>query len=304
MVNGKTTDAQIDVLPVEQKNTAIQYLDLMGKPEQNIVYQGSPGKNDIVQPYIYDNLGRESQKYLAYTDNGDNSFKPTAITNQTAFYQNLKDDNRSYTQTEFEASPIGRPIKQYHIGSLYHPTVSDPSFNSQVQYGTNVINEIIRWDYDATTGKATGTSFYPTNSLFVTTSIDAGLMKTKTYKNQGGQVVCSKVQKKYNDESTYLTTYYVYDDFGNTRFIVPPMAVNSLAQVSNVLTWNDSFCQNWLFAFQYDIRQRPIAKIKPNGGITNVVYDPLDRPILTQDAVQAVSNEWSFINRDYALEIN
>ncbi len=296
LVSGLTTDPQIDVLPVEQKSTATQYLDLMGKPDQTIIYQGSPTKKDLIKPYIYDNLGRQSQIHLGYTAGSDNSFKVNPITDQTAFYQNLKSDAGSYGTIQFENSPLGRPVKQFQVGTAPQ-TNGDQALSASVQYATNAANEIIKWDVDAT-GQASGTAFYTASSLSLITTTDAGLMKSKTYKNLSGQVVCSKVQKVYNDETQYLTTYYVYDDFGNLRFIVPPMAVNNLAAQNNILNWNDPFCQNWLFAFQYDIRQRPIAKSSPNGGITYLIYDPLDRPILSQDQVQAALKQWTFIKYD------
>ena len=57
--------------------------------------------------------------------------------------------------------------------------------------------------------------------------------------------------------------------------------------------------QPFTFRYRYDGRGRQIAKQVPGqDGESVVVYDALDRPVLTQDAAQRTRNEWGFTKYD------
>ena len=74
------------------------------------------------------------------------------------------------------------------------------------------------YDYtDSTTGKQ--------SQLIVNETIDEHKNKTLEFVNKEGQVVLKKVQESDN---SFLSTYYVYDDFGNLRYVLPPKAVEEL----------------------------------------------------------------------------
>ena len=54
-----------------------------------------------------------------------------------------------------------------------------------------------------------------------------------------------------------------------------------------------------LFRYRYDGRGRVLAKVVPGqAGETQLVYDALDRPVLSQDASQRLRNQWSFTKYD------
>src|SRR4030043_1494464 len=46
---------------------SMQYFDGLGRPLQTIYYKNSPTQKDIIQPFEYDQYGREIVQYLPYT---------------------------------------------------------------------------------------------------------------------------------------------------------------------------------------------------------------------------------------------
>lgn len=62
------------------------------------------------------------------------------------------------------------------------------------------------------------------------------------------------MQRVLNDETSYLFTWYVYDDFGNLRFMIPPEAfnpeaLNNLPAANYTFVYDDVVCRRWVFAY-------------------------------------------------------
>ncbi|MFI5161976.1 MAG: DUF6443 domain-containing protein, partial [Sphingobacteriales bacterium] len=111
----------------------IHYIDGLGRPLQTVQIKGSPGFNDVVQPFAYDQFGREINKYLPYTSaTNDGSYKADALvtspTSQPSFFINPPSGvgQISYpsAQTSFEASPLNRPIEQGAPGTPWQLSTS------------------------------------------------------------------------------------------------------------------------------------------------------------------------------------
>ena len=86
---------------------SIQYFDGLGRPLQNITIRMSPSHHDMIQPFAYDQFGRESIKYLPYVSLEDNGrIRQHAIEEQPGFYHrpetNIPVDNDPISQTIFE----------------------------------------------------------------------------------------------------------------------------------------------------------------------------------------------------------
>lgn len=106
-----------------------------------------------------------------------------------------------------------------------------------------------------------------------------------------------RVVATYAPASQWLATYYAYDDFSRLRAVIPPKAAALLAM--NGWTTTAAAVTSLLFRYRYDARGRQIAKQMPSqDGEQQVVYDQLDRPILTQDAQQRTRQEWSWVKYD------
>ncbi|MCH2195209.1 DUF6443 domain-containing protein, partial [Kordia sp.] len=140
-------------------------------------------------------------------------------------------------------------------------------------------------------------SYYPTGELTKTITKDENWKKnqeyptdhtTEEYTNKSGQVLL----KRTYDGAQTLDTYYVYDKFGNLTYVLPPMA--SAQPDINANNTIEKYC----YQYKYDHRNRLIEKRIPGKGWEYIVYDKLDRPILTQDVNLRGSNTWLFTKYD------
>ncbi len=133
-------------------------------------------------------------------------------------------------------------------------------------------------------------------------------------------------------------TYYVYDKHGNLSYVIPPKAVdvinpnnvvstinstdvvnsgNSLSlSATNTVTLSDGFIAHsgstfsatiedpqavlneLCYQYKYDHRNRLVEKKIPGKDWEYIVYDKLDRPIMTQDANLRDNDEWLFTSYD------
>ncbi|AFD06646.1 RHS repeat-associated core domain protein [Solitalea canadensis DSM 3403] len=276
----------------------IQYFDGLGRPLQTVQTKGSPLFNDIVQPFEYDAFGREAKKYLPYVGGTNGSYKTDALTAGAGvgnFYsltgQNYPSTGCPFAETQFEASPLNRVEQQGAAGEawqLLNAAITESGHTIKTEYGTNVANEVKLWALKADGTGATATAtFYEPNQLYKTTLTDENGNKTIEYKDKEGKVVLKQAEGG-------LQTQYVYDDFGNLRYVIPP------AVTATTITENDATFNELIYAYHYDGRQRVVEKKIPAKGWEFIVYNKLDQVVLTQDAVQRAksADEWLFTKYD------
>ena len=124
----KNTNA-VDGLSVitGQKSENIQYLDGLGRPFQAVQKQNSPATNDVVQPIVYDELGRNLRSLLPYTVSNTNpgearsnaSLEVFQFYNNTAQANVLAQTQFPYTETLVENSMVDKVIKQLAPGESW-----------------------------------------------------------------------------------------------------------------------------------------------------------------------------------------
>jgi len=97
----------------------------------------------------------------------------------------------------------------------------------------------------------------------------------------------------------WLCTYYVYDDLGNLRFVIPPKAVDwlSVNGWAFAVSGGDQVASELCFRYEYDERGRMVVKKVPGKSEDWMVYDVRDRQVFSQDGNQRTLNQW--INTQY-----
>jgi RHS repeat-associated protein len=288
-----------------------KFLDGLGRPLQIVSRQSSPTAKDVVAPVEYDEFGREVYKYLPYvqtTGTNNGFFKLNPFNEQTAFYQSstynpdLTNEQVFFSQTNYESSPLNRVTKSMAPGNSWTGT----SKGTIVDYQVNTVNDnVIIWSIgydilnnindDATSIPIAG-SPYGQGELFKNVRTDENNNAIVEYKDKHGQVVLKKVQAGNNaaqDKTGYtgfLSTYYIYDDLNQLRCVIPPKAVEGM--LPNNWSLNVDIIKELCFRYEYDTRQRIIAKKVPGAGWVYMVYDKRDRLVFTQDANLRDKNQW------------
>jgi RHS repeat-associated protein len=298
----------------------VTYFDSLGRPMQNVAIQNSKDREDIITHIEYDDFGRQDKEYLPYvneTDSTDSGAIQTGDVGLAAknYYENKYPDDflntitttdvNAYSKKGFDNSPLNRVIEQAAPGEDWK--LGD-GHGITFEYDTNTSTEVKL--YSVTISLADST-YTPT--LELDTSVNSGnynigeLYKTITkdenwtsgldhtteeFKNKQGQVV---LKRTYNSQDPH-DTYYVYDDYGNLTYVLPPLMDVSQISISGIRSKLNDFG----YQYKYDYRNRLIEKKIPGKGWEYIVYDKLDRPILTQDAVQEakIEKEWLYIKYD------
>ncbi|MDR2274871.1 MAG: RHS repeat-associated core domain-containing protein [Sphingobacterium sp.] len=305
---------------ISEENQSIQYFDGLGRNIQQVEIMASPTYKDIVQHKEYDNQGRESINYLPHAKNvsGDGAFNPNARYDQLAYYSEngswdlaVVKTNFPYAATLFENSPLNRVLEQGAPGASWQLGVMGvPGGGHTVRtvYGSNVesTQELVRlWivDYnsDGIPTGAKGTGKYSAGRLSKTTIRDENWISGKAgtvdeYKDFDDRVVLKRVWNvNPSTKAEYpLDTYYVYGNFGNLCYVIPPaVKATSFTELAT-----DANFDKYIYAYRYDERKRMIWKKIPGKGPEYFVYNKNDQLVFTRDAEQLKRGEWGVIKYD------
>jgi RHS repeat-associated protein len=301
------TDAAIvPTRAVEEVKTSTAYVDGLGRPLQAVSKQASPNKKDVVSATVYDALGRETLKYLPFTstttaggteitDNG--SFKLNPFQQQQTFMAaqyGSQNETFYYSQTDYEPSPLNRPVKSFAPGNSWvgsRGTASEKSVQQQYQY--NTVNDAVKiFTIAAAQGSMPATiANYTAGQLYKNIMIDERGKQVVEFKDKEGNVILKKVQAANavtDGPVGWLSTYYIYDDFNQLRFVLPPKATEAFLLNTAIGTFADELC----FRYEYDYRHRMIIKKVPGAAEVWMVYDARERLVMMQDGNLRTSGKW------------
>ena len=284
----------------------VTYFDGLGRAKQGIAIKQSASKNDIITHMEYDNVGRLAKEYLPYTPsslevNGAFIDKTTARNGTNSYYNSnyavdLDTSNPNpFSEILFDAVLMDRPLKEASPGKDWR---IGGGHEIEYDYETNSAGEVAYFKVNTTVGGVFTPSLvqngtYAANQLFKNIIKDEnhiGTEKnhtTEEFINKQGQVVLKRI---YNNDISH-DTYYVYDDFGNLTYIIPPK-VNTSDGVS--VEELSELC----YQYVYDFKNRLIEKQLPGRGREYIVYNNSNLPILTQDTNLKAQNKWHFTKYD------
>lgn len=274
------------------------------------ILDGHTGK-DIITHFEYDNLGRHDKEYLSYAKaTNDGLFRSDALSSTNNFYYTQKYENTTnpYSMKQFNDSPLNRIIKQAAPGAswaLGNGNEVEFEFNSNTT-GDNIKKyEVSFLSSDFTPTLIVDSNNYAANTLYKSIIRDenhVGTTKNHTieeFKDKLGRAILKRSFADTEVNGVPQTqvahdTYYVYDYFGNLTFVLPPKSEPSNG-LPTVQTLNE-LCYQYI----YDEKNRLIQKKIPGKGWEYLVYDNLDRPVLSQDDVQRneSTKEWLFTKYD------
>ncbi|WP_299260850.1 DUF6443 domain-containing protein [uncultured Aquimarina sp.] len=301
---------------------SITYFDGLGRATQQIGIKASSDKKDIVTYMEYDTYGRQAKQYLPFERQNEvigsyntvdvitdiNSYYKTKYPND--FIGMAEADVNAYSETIFEKSPLSRSLKQAAPGlDWIAKTTGDDHTIKLDRRANNAADDVVYFRVNFTDGNTEAPSLvkvgdYPDNELFVNitkdenwTTGDGDNHTTQEFTDKSGRVI---LKRTFNSSPSgggaaggAHDTYYVYDDFGNLTYVIPPKV--TLSATDGV---SPEELAELCYQYTYDYRNRLIEKKIPGKGWEYIIYNKLDQPIMTQDANQKTKNEWLFTTYD------
>ena len=319
------TSATIGSATAGQKVETVQYFDGLGRPIQSVgIRQGGKINGtdaDIISYTTYDGYGRQNIEYLPISgvlnDGNFTAITPTNIGDY--YYQRFSGEwasaavTNAYSEKLFESSPLNRVLKQAAPGESWK---MNNGHEIEFGYSSNTSSSEVKYYYVTTAFSeniymptlAGGTSYYAVNTLYKSITYDENhtsgtANSTEAFKDKQGRVILKRTYGNVDlngDGDTIDTgesnalhdTYYVYDDFGNLTYVLPPKAEPQTAiPDANKLA---ELC----YQYKYDQRNRLVEKKIPGKGWESIVYNKLDQPIMTQDDNLKAQNKWLFTKYD------
>ncbi len=256
----------------------VSYANGFGLPIQTVQIGISPTKKDVVTMQIYDGLRRPSQVWLpAPTDQatGASVSISTIALKATSIYN---DDAKPYSLNVYENSPLNRVTQASGPGAAWHTD----STAVKTEYLTN---DPDNKDLSCTRYSVSGASWsanllkagnYAKGELLVNKVTDEGGNIGYTFTDKRGQTILTR-QKNGNDN---IDTYYVYDDYGNLSYVLPPLATELTA---GYITDNNTTMKQYAYIYKYDERHRCVWKKLPGAEATEYAYDKSGKLIFTKD---------------------
>ncbi|MGX5687417.1 DUF6443 domain-containing protein [Arcticibacter tournemirensis] len=303
-----------------QVGVTISYVDDLSRTEQIVMKGASPSGVDVIQMMAYDVMGRQSKVYLPYVqDEHSGAYNYNPLSFLLAFYNqpgsSIAVSEYPYSETLYDNSPLNRVIEQGSAGSSWqmigsnapnsghtvktrYETNNQISAYEDINSGRLVYRHIVAFINGQRSFQTRGT--YASGDLFVQVrqgenwkSGDGRIGTTEEYKDKSGKLILKRSFNRNRDSQIQvLSTYYVYDDFGNLCYILPP---NSNPDNDD----RGEGVDNWFYCFNYDAKHRMIARKYPGKAWEYFVYNSRDQLVASQDGNQRKKNEWTYLKYDF-----
>jgi RHS repeat-associated protein len=315
-------------IPNDDKIESITYYDGLGRPKQRVAIRGGGGREDLVTPVMYDPLGRQPREYLPLPlagNNGafnDNSGVSGVTSGLSTYYGDKFPDDfpnldipgtavNTYSEKRFEASPLNRVLEQAAPGydwllSQFLDTDHTIKFVYHFNSGSEVWKFSVNYDNGTSAPEPELDGTYPINTLYKKVTKDenwqpsdgsAGV--TVEFVDKQGHTLLKRQTAHNGANQTYsLDTYYIYDDYGNLVYVLSPEGSAHLVSNNSLVSGYQDVLDDYCYQYHYDQRNRLVWKKIPGKGPEKIKYNNLDMPVLTQDTIMALSNQWLFTKYD------
>ncbi|PRB00442.1 sugar-binding protein [Chryseobacterium sp. MYb7] len=275
-----------------KKTEAITYFDGLGRPKQIINVKATTTGKDLVTPITYDGFGRQVKEIFPVPANTLNSAIHTGIVNESTANSYYGAAN-AYTEKEIENSPLDRVLQLAQAGD---PWKIGSGHTQKYKYETNSSSDIYKYVTSTTTqGGITKSSLslapgetYTAGTLYKNTVKDEDGNEVVEFRNAKDQIL---LLRKILDADTHIDTYYIYNEYDQLAFILPPKAIHKPI--------TEELLNTLCYQYRYDGFGRQVEKRLPGrDDWESVVYDATDRPILTQDVNLKNKGKWLMTKYD------
>lgn len=297
----------VNGLDLPDVSTEITYTDGLARPLQKIAKKAARDYGDIIALTYYDSFSRHNIQPLIYTYLGvnDGSFKKDGYSSQQAFYNNsiatadiaVGDNKNPYSKFLIDDTSLYRKVISFAPGAC--KVGSNIGVSSKVM-ANELADGVVLWQYTSAGAPPLSVGTWTDNSLYITEFTDERGKRTREYKDKEGKIILTKKEAVAmppgNGHVGWICTYFVYDDLGRLRNVISPKAVETIQNISWVIS--QSTLDNLCFSYDYDGKGRIIWKKLPGKNAERIIYNKNDQPVLYQNAALAANNQWLFTKYD------
>lgn len=250
----------------------VEYYDGLGRIKQSVNVKGSPLGKDVVNHAIYDDFGRQTINYLPIpqntTQNGEIFANPLANGSNPDIYGSEK----FFSEKILENSPLDRIKEKINVGNDWKLKPI------KYEYGTNIDGEVKKYvatfNYSTFQSNIVLSGTYAENLLHKNTIISEDDNTIIEFTDGQGKTL---LVRKMISASVYADTYYVYNNYDQLAFIIPPLA-------SEKTSLNEQIINDLCYQYKFDERSRLVEKKLPGKGWEQMVYNKNGKIVLFRDA--------------------
>ncbi|HET8885644.1 MAG TPA: DUF6443 domain-containing protein [Salinimicrobium sp.] len=283
----------------------VTYYDGLGRPKQQVAIRQSPSQKDIVTHIEYDAVGRKARSYLPYISEnpGSGFFKVDGKTKTENFYNKALYDftTNPYSENFYDGSPLNIVVEQSAPGNAWKEGITEEhTIRKEQSLAVNTDSlRTLKISYLNGSPSLIDSGFHSRDSEYPAIFLKK-VTKNENWKFSDGDNNTvhefidfngrTILKRTFNNNQKH-DTYYVYDDFDNLVYVIPPKASEKTIITTSVI---EGLC----YTYVYDSKNRVIKKMIPGKEWEYIVYDILNRPILTQDGNLRLDDKWFFTKYD------
>ena len=277
----------------------IVYYDGLGYPEQNIGIEASPAGNDIITPIYYDAMRRDNVRiYLPYIPEANAGQRVSdPFTDQGIFYSSLyPGETMPYIENIYQASPLDRISETYQIGMDFR---QNGGKKTSFVYETIHKDEVLNIKFIPAGLEMN--AYYNAGTLYKKRITNADDATSIIYTNTQDLILLIRnIDQTDPDGIQLLDTYYVYDEYGNLCYVLPPeLSIKITAGDITDLSDDGPEMRAYAYIYKYDYRKRCIAKKLPGTDWSYMLYDLADKLVMSQDAnLRNTTERWQLYRYD------
>ena len=242
--------------------------------------QSWPGSSlpSLVVHHEYDELRRRTRTWLPVTSSGSGFIGGGAIASQA---QSQYSDAAPFTRTEYDGFLPSQPSALYKAGSQWQGNDKKATVTYSEYVGVGMYAD----------PNADGYIYILPDAVYLCThTYDEDSCMSAEYTDMNGRLMVS--------ETSQGRTYYLYDQKGDLRFVIPPILsaylVSYYGDYVAEIPDTDGMMQKYAYAYRYDKQRHCIYKKLPGCAPIYYVYDRTGTCILTQDGSQRPRYEWTY----------
>lgn len=284
----------------QNSHISLTYYDGLGKELQCIRIGASPSGSDMASMVEYDSRDRIYKRYLGMPISGNKATGAfVSPDDYTSAVSQLYPDDAAYSYTK---QTYDRTVESW-VSGINKPGESWKDISSDKYYfGISADDNLPFCVLNNATGQLTKKSAAYGNGMLrgeITTDED-GYSVCNVYDFENRLIRCyrghnlSKESLGNLSSDSVSVTDYIYDIWGNLRYVFPPMASKAIALLSDgtSIKDSDSFITDYSWRYIYDFRNRLVELSKPGIDSEEYVYDSFDRLRYFRDGNMRLNGVW------------